>query len=164
MNLLPRVTALTRQRISREFDDRGSEACMVEIIKHLKQHNPEFLDMAVKCATDIGDPHRMLTGFGMFYWLLVAQSPVSTHAPTLNPLPRVTPEIRHELVRQIDEQGSEAFIMQAIEDLEQGNPELLQMAHSFASSSREFLDSIQGFALLYKSLISQSVSDRRHLH
>ena len=46
MSVLPRVTELTRERISREFDDLGPDACMAEIQADLRQHNPELLDMA----------------------------------------------------------------------------------------------------------------------
>lgn len=46
MRVLPRVTELTRERISREFDEFGPDACMAEIKADLHQHNPELLDMA----------------------------------------------------------------------------------------------------------------------
>ena len=50
MSVLPRVTELTRERISREFDDLGPDACMAEIKADLRQHNPELLDMAFRWA------------------------------------------------------------------------------------------------------------------
>ena len=50
MSVLPRVTELTRERISREFDDLGPDACMAEIKADLRQHNPELLDMASRWA------------------------------------------------------------------------------------------------------------------
>ena len=37
------------------------------------------------------------------------------------------------LVAEIDEKGSEDFTREAIAELEKSNPELLQMAHNFAS-------------------------------
>jgi len=66
-------------------------------------------------------------------------------------------------VRQIDREGAEAFTRQCIEDLEQNNPELLQTAHNFASGHRDYLRCMQGFALLYKSLVLQSSADRSYL-
>jgi hypothetical protein len=51
----------------------------------------------------------------------------------LNPLPRVTALTRAALVAEIDQRGSEAFIRDAIQALEDSNPGLLQMAHNFVS-------------------------------
>lgn len=48
MSLLPRVTEKARELIAREFDARGPDACMADIIEHLERHNPELLDMAAK--------------------------------------------------------------------------------------------------------------------
>jgi hypothetical protein len=53
MSLLPRVTEKGRELVAREFDDRGPDACMREIVEHLKGHNPELLDMAARCAGDL---------------------------------------------------------------------------------------------------------------
>src|SRR5437899_5786323 len=58
MSLLPRVTERARELLAREFDTRGPDACMSEIIEHLERHNPELLDMAAKCAADLGIPRR----------------------------------------------------------------------------------------------------------
>jgi hypothetical protein len=69
MSLLPRVTERARELLAREFDTRGPEACMAEIIEHLEQHNPELLDMAPKCAGDLGNPAKAMLGFSMFYRL-----------------------------------------------------------------------------------------------
>ena len=38
------------------------------------------------------------------------------------------------------------------------------MAHSFASRHKDYLGIMQGFALLYKSLVVQSSVDRIYLH
>jgi hypothetical protein len=38
------------------------------------------------------------------------------------------------------------------------------MAHNFASGLDDYLHVIQGFALLYKSLVVQSMSERGRLH
>ena len=65
------------------------------------------------------------------------------------------------LVARIDEEGSEAFTMRAIEDMETDNPELLQMAHNFALRHRDYLGVMQGFALLYQALVAQG-AEKRH--
>jgi hypothetical protein len=77
--------------------------------------------------------------------------------------PRVTPDTRDLIVKQIDQKGTEAFTMECIDDLEATNPELLQMAHNFASRHRDYLGVMQGFALLYKSLVLQTSADRAYL-
>lgn len=168
MSPLPRVTELTRERITREFDSRGPDACMAEIFRDLKWSNPEFLEMAHQCAADLGNASKIMVGFGMFYRLLLRQSPApeaATAEPSvLSPLPRVTPETRDLIVQQIDELGGETFTMDTIEELEEDNPELLQLAHGFASRSDDYLGVMQGFALLYSSLIVQSIADRARLH
>jgi hypothetical protein len=53
-----RVTERARERVAREFDTRGSGVCMAEVIEHLKRHNPELLDMALKCAGDPGESRQ----------------------------------------------------------------------------------------------------------
>src|ERR1700735_3897511 len=72
VSLLPPVTPLIRERIAREFDDRGPDACIVEVADDLRRNNPELLDMAAKCANSLGDYRRIMVGFGMFYRLLLA--------------------------------------------------------------------------------------------
>jgi hypothetical protein len=70
MSSLPRVAGLTRERIAREFDDRGPDVCRTEITLDLEANNPELLAMAARCARDVGDFARILTGFYVFYRLL----------------------------------------------------------------------------------------------
>jgi hypothetical protein len=164
MSLLPRVTEKARERVAREFDTRGPEACMAEIIGHLQRHNPELLNMAARCAADLGNPEKAMVGFGIFYRLLIEQFPASAAAADLAPLPRVGARTRALLVAEIDEMGAAAFTRDAIAELEQGNPELLQMAHNFASGLGDYLHAMQGFALLYRSLIVQSAQERTRLH
>src|SRR5918994_5965201 len=146
MSPLPRVTESTRELIAREFDELGPDACMAEITGDLRQNNPELLDMISRCAMDVGDPPMIMRGFGMFYRLLTMQSRAAAEHSLLNLVPRVTAETRDLLVIRIDEQGSEAFTRKCIEDLEKHNPELLQMAHSFASRHKDYLGVMQGFA------------------
>ena len=163
MSPLPRVTALTRERITREFDHLGPDACMAEITEDLKQHNPELLDIISKCAIDLGNRAKVMQGLGMFYRLLVMQCSTDSGISLPNLLPRVGPETRDLVVSQIDEKGTEAFTMECIEDLEESNPELLQTAHNFASRHRDYLGVMQGFALLHKCLALQSSADRSYL-
>src|ERR1700720_301689 len=109
MSFLPRITEKARELVSREFDTRGPDVCMAEIIEHLERHNPELLDMAARCAADLKDPGKAMGGFGVFYRLLVAQFPLPADAAGLTPLPRVGAETRARLVAEIDEKGAAAF-------------------------------------------------------
>jgi hypothetical protein len=61
----------------------------------------------------------------------------------------VSEETRARLVREIDDKGP-GNTLDVNAELEQHNPELLQMAHNFASGLD--LHAMQGFALLYKAL------------
>jgi hypothetical protein len=158
------VTPLTRERIAREFDDRGPKACVEEVLADMRQNNPELLDMASKCASSLANSQRVMMGFGMFYRLILAPAAPVNEKNMLHLLPRVTPGTRDLLVRQIDDAGTEAFTLSVVEDLERSNPELLQMAHNFASQQPEYLPVMQGFALLYKALTDQAAADMRHLH
>ena len=162
MSLLPRVTEKARELVAREFDTRGPDVCAKEIIEHLEKDNPELLNMAAKCAADPGSPARAMVGFAMFYRLLAVPTPGT--APILTPLPRVSAKTRAMLVAEIDQNGAEEFTRAAIAELEEGNPELLQMAHGFASGSGNYLIVMQGFALLYRSLVLQSAVERIRLH
>ena len=163
MTFLPGVTEFTHEQVAREFDNLGPEACMYEITRSLEKGNPELLDMATRCAADVGEPAKIMSGFGMFYRLLIAQSVADPGGPLLNPLPRVTAHTRDAVVREIDRAGTEAFTLDAIGDLERTNPELLQMANHFSSRHNDYLGVMQGFVLLYRSLLVQSAADRVHL-
>jgi len=170
MSALPRVAESTREQITREFDDAGPDACVAEISAYLREHNPEWLYMAAKCADDVGDPQRSMRGFCMFYRLLLAQAapshPMTTEsaAAELNPLPRVTAATRDALVAEIDKRGPEAFIDEGLKELGDDNPELLQVAHYFASAHDNYLGVMQAFALLYAALRIQSDADRLSVH
>lgn len=158
------ITPLMRERLAREYDDRGPEACTAEVVAELKRNNPELLDMATKCAASLANGPRVMMGLGMFYRLMLAPAVPDDPHSFLSPLPRVSPGIRDELVGQIDAMGTEPFTLAIIEDLERDNPELLQMAHGFASREPNYLPVMQGFALLYKSLAVQAAADRAGLH
>ncbi|MDX2265497.1 MAG: hypothetical protein NW215_11065 [Hyphomicrobiales bacterium] len=164
MSFLPNVTEKNWEFVSRQFDNLSPEACLAEITARLTRENPEFLDMARKCAADIGDEPRIMAGFGMFYQLLACASADAAGNPVILALPRVTADTRDALVREIDERGSDAFTLGAIADLERTNPQLMQMAHGFALRYKDYLRMIQGFALLYRSLALQSATDRKCLH
>jgi hypothetical protein len=163
MSVLPRVTELTRERISREFDDLGPETCMAEIKADLRQHNPELLDMASRWAAGDGEA-SLMTAFGMFYRLLAAEAHALLNPGSLYPLPRVSIEVRDDIVERIDRTDAEAFTREAIDNLEVRNPELLQMAHGYASRRPDYGRTMQGFALLHEALLIQSRHDRVNRH
>jgi hypothetical protein len=170
MSFLPRVTALTRERIAREFDARGPEAVRREIESDLQANNPELLDIATRCARDLGDTSRVLTRFCMFYRLLTAETRTSLSALTelellqMNLLPRVSRETRASIVTRIDTLGSQQFTREAVAELERDNPELLTMANNFAEEHPDYLGVMEGFALLYASLSAQAAQLRTNLH
>lgn len=161
MTFLPRVTEKARELVAREFDARGPNVCMIEILEHLQQHNPELLDIAAKWAADLGNGEKAMLGFGMFYRLLVPTPPATG---ILSPLPRVSEQTRAQLVREIDHKGAGDFTLDAITDLEARNPELLQAAHNFASGTGDYLQAMQGFALVYRALVVQSRAERERPH
>jgi hypothetical protein len=155
---LPRVTEVTRERISREFDHLGPEACVTEIADAMRHHNPELLDMAERCAADLGADGEPMLGLAMFYRLLVAEAAAEPA------LPRVSAETRDAVVRDIDAKGADRFTRDAIDEMQRDNPELLQMAHGFAARQRSYLGMMQGFALLYAALATQAAADRSRMH
>src|ERR1700761_6354352 len=162
MSPLPRGDVVMRERIAREFDDRGPDVCRAEIVAELEANNPELLDIATRCARDVGDFLRIMTGFCMFYRLLNAQAhctQVALQAPGSAPraglLPRVSEGTRADIVRRIDSIGSQAFTREAIADLETNNPELLLMAHHFAADQADYAGVMHGFALLYACLSAE---------
>src|ERR1700733_2319598 len=157
MSVLPRVSELTRERISREFDDLGPEACMAEIKADLRRHNPELLDMASRWAG--GETAGLMTAFGMFYRLMTAEALAPLGVAALNPLPHVSTDVRDSIIDRIDRIGAEGFPDQAIDNLEAANPELLQMAHGYASRRTDYARTMQGFALLHEALLVQSRRD-----
>ena len=48
--------------------------------------------------------------------------------------------------------------------LKKQDPELLQMAHNFASAQPSYLTVMQGLVLVYKALADQAAADRTLLH
>lgn len=172
MSSLPRVTEHTRERVAREFDDLGPAACVAEIAADLEHNNPELLDIARKCAAEIGEPERVMAGFSMFYRLLTAQSaqdlsqPESgplLSGPFLSPLPRVTRATRDSVMAEMDARGAESFTMRYIDTLEQHNPALLQMAHNFASRESNYVAVMETIALMWAALLAQAATDRTYL-
>ena len=168
MSELPRVTSLTRERLARDFDDRGPDVCCFEIRTALESENPELLDVAERWARDVGNPAQMLSGFYMFYGLLRSESraantatPRAPPAAELPSVPRVSAETRAQIVKRIDAIGSESFTRAAVAELESRNPELLIMAHNFAEDQPDYGGVMQGFALIYACLSDQA--ERRQL-
>lgn len=164
MSILPRVTELTREKISREFDDLGPDACVADVTYELRLHNPQLLDMAVRWAAGGEDGVGHMRAFSMFYRLLAAEAAAPRGASALNPLPRISPEIRDAIVEDIDRSGATAFTSEAINNLETYNPELLQMAHFHASLRPDYGRTMQGFALFHQALLIQYRSDRAGGH
>lgn len=161
MSILPRVSEHTREAVSREFDNLGPNACVELIVEDLRGTNPELLDMAEKCARDTDESARVMVGLCMFYRLLTAQAAAEYG---LNTLPKVTVAARAGVLQEIDRLGAQAFTDESIRRLDRDNPELLQMAHSFASRHVNYLQIMQGVALLWASLVSQLRMDRTHMH
>jgi hypothetical protein len=172
MSSLPRVAGSTWERVARDFDDRGPEACLIEIIFDLEADNPELFDMAARCARDVGDFARIMTGFCMFYRLLTeearaAHGTSSRHrgnSSTITLLPRVSAVTRADIVKRIDAVGSQEFTREAIAELELNNPELLLMAHNFAADQHDYLGIMEGFALLFACLSAEYAQERGVLH
>ena len=175
MSALPRVGSLTRERVAREFDDRGPEVCRTEIIHELDADNPEVLDMARRCARDVGEFSRIMTGFCMFYRLLSAEAQAAvgtsrelrdsqTDSPLRSLVPRVSAGTRELIVRRIDSVGSRDFTRETIAEVERNNPELLMMWHNFAENQSDYGGVIQGFALLYACLAAEAAQTRGALH
>jgi hypothetical protein len=158
MTFIPRVSALTRERVAREFDDLGPRVCLAEITGILSDENPEILDMMSRCAGDIRG--SMMTGFAMFYRLLLAETRLAHRMA----LPRVTPETRARIVEEISENGEDQFTLAALDQLQRDNPELLQMAENFASRHADYLAIMQGFCLIYRTLRLQSNLEHGSVH
>ena len=164
MSLLPQVTERTREKISREFDDLGPDACMTDITDELRRHNPELLDMAIRWAAASDETVSHLRAFGMFYRVLAMEASAPQGMSALNPLPRISPAIREAIVEQIDRVGDESFTREAINNLETLNPELLQMAHFYAAQRADYGRIMQGFALFHQALLIQYRGDRATGH
>ena len=164
MSVLPRVAESTRERVAREFDDLGPEACMASVMRHLQQHNPELLDIGARWAAEADDSTRLRLGFAMFYGLLLAESGVALGQSMLSPLPQVSAESRNAIVARIDLIGTERLTREALLHLETANPELLQMAHAFASDRQDYVRTMQGFALMHEALLIQLQTDRARQH
>jgi hypothetical protein len=158
LSSLPRVTESTRERVSREFDNLGPQACVAEITDAMRRNNPELLDMASRCARDIGDADEIMIGFAMLYRLLAAEASGDFA------LPHVAAQTRARIVHQIDEKGAETFTHEALAEMERSNPELVQMAHHFAGRQKRYLATMQGLVLVYASLTAQAAADRASLH
>jgi hypothetical protein len=164
MSLTTPLAEAARERIAQEFDDRGPDACMAEILVDLKRNNPELLDIAMRCAESLGNASRVMQAFGMFYRLMIDPWLPADDPLGLSPLPRVTPEMRDRLVEEIDRAGAEAFTLDVVAELERSNPELLQALYAIASSTRNALGMTQGLALFYRAVAVQAAGGGRVLH
>jgi len=166
MSVLPRVSNVTRESVAREFDDRGPDVCRNEIIRELEADNPELLDMATRCARDVGDFERTMTGFCFFYRVLTTAARLSLRSVAdvpgpfrLSVLPHVTAATRAAIVDRIDALGSQEFTRVTLLEWERDNPELLLMAHNFAADQLDYLGVMQGFTLLFASLAAEPAQE-----
>lgn len=164
MSFFSPISVTTRERIAREFDERGPDACLAEVVEDLRRNNPQLLGIARSCAASLDDEPRIMLGFAMFYRLLIAPSVPAVGKPGVSPLPCVTDKTCDIVIDEIDRDGTEAFTMRIIKDLQNNNPELLQMAHNFASRQTDYLGAIQGLALFYKSIVEESKAVRSKGH
>ena len=170
--MLPRVDEVTREQVAREFDDRGPRACVAEISSEMQRNNPELLDIAVRCARDSGDPEEIMVGMCMFYQLLLIQGKrsrsdtplIDSGSVQFSALPSVRTQSRDIIVAEIERDGPQIFTLRWLDSLERENPQLLQMAHLFASHHADYLGIMQGFILLYACLETEARADLSLLH
>ncbi len=154
MRALPPVDEIFWECVAREFDDAGPQNKVATIVDELLIDNPHYLDMATGCARECRNPDRVLTGFAMFYRIIALAARDRGRA-----MPRITDDTRDVISTLLGEFGEERFTFLATEMLHSENPYLLRMADSFASPSDNHEAIMQGFALLYKALSAQAVTD-----
>jgi hypothetical protein len=151
---LPLVHEIFWERVARDFENVGPEACMAEIVDELLVQNPHFLETAIRCARDSNAPQHVLAGFAMFYRILALGARDRGGA-----LPRITIETRDAIAALASEFGDAQFTSLATDTLRDENPCMMQMADSFASRFSDYLLVMQGFVLLYRMLSAQAVID-----
>ena len=154
MATLPLVSERHWERVARDFDDVGPEACVAEIVEELRAENPHYLAIARRCARDAGDEAGAFTGFATFYRILGLDARERGRA-----VPRITAQTLDVIDTLIEEFGEEQLMVLATEMLCEENPSLAQMADSFASRQQDYLTVMQGFVLLYKCLSVQAMID-----
>ena len=154
MATLPLVSQRHWERVSRDFDDVGPDACVAEIVEVLSGENPHYLAIARRCARDSADEARAFTGFAKFYRILALEARDRGAA-----VPRIAAQTLDVIDTLIEEFGEERLIALATEMLCEENPHLAQMADSFASGRRDYLTVMKGFVLLYKCLSVQAMID-----
>ena len=127
---------------------------MTGIVDELLDHNPHYLEVAMRAARDLGEPERMLTGFAMFYRTLALGARECGSV-----LPRIAPATRDAVAALVAEFGEERFVLLATDMLREENPELLRMADGFAARQHDYLGTMKAFVLLYRMLSAQAVTD-----
>jgi len=151
---LPLIDLRLWDRVARDFDDVGPDACISEILEELLARNPHYLEMALRRARHVGDLEGMFAGFAMFYRIVSLGA-----CGRGGVLPRITPKPRDAIAALAGECGDAQFVMLATDTLRTENPCLMQMADGFASRHDVYLGIMHAFALLYKSLSAQASID-----
>jgi hypothetical protein len=80
----PRVTPRTRDRLVEQIDGEGLEAFTLGAIEHLRQHNPELLEMAHNSAGRCADYLPVMQGFALVYKALAEQAATDMSGTTLH--------------------------------------------------------------------------------
>lgn len=154
MPTLPSVSDRHWERVARDFDDIGPEACVAEIMNEMRANNPRYLAIARRCARDTEDPTGTFTGFAKFYAVVALGAHEHGRA-----VPRIASQTLDVIDTLVQEFGEDCFVTLATELLWRENASLAAMAHSFASPRPDYLTIMQGFAVLYNCLSMQGKID-----
>ena len=154
MPSVPLVSEDHWERVARDFEDVGPEACIADIVDELRTDNPHYLAIARRCAHDALDEAGALTGFLKFYRILAFGARDRGEL-----VPRIAPQSLDVVDTLIVEFGEDRLVTLAAETLCEENGCLAAMAHGFASRSSDYLVVMQGFAALYYCLSVQATID-----
>lgn len=151
MPSVPLVSEDHWERVARDFDDIGPEACVGQIVAELRTDNPHYLAIARRCARDAVDEAGTFAGFAKFYRILALCA-----RDRGEPVPRIAPQTLDVVDTLVAEFGEDRFVALAAETLCEENACLAAMAHGFASRSSDYLMVMQGFAVLYNCISVQA--------
>ncbi len=154
MPTVPLVSEHHWERVARDFDDVGPEACVAEIVDELRADNPHYLAIARRCARDAADAPGTFTGFAKFYRVLTLGARERGSG-----VPRIAPQTLDVIDTLVSEFGEAQFVALATETLCTENAWLAAMAHGFASRKPDYPMVMKGFAVLYNCLSVQATID-----